>query len=179
MSREGNYLYTLCQWANSGIAIFSVDHAAENLILIDSILSDIYGSTGIDEPIDLEFSPDGRHLYVVSSHNQPGLAWVEVTNQLGCRNSDTLQITLHTNHVFIGQAEIKVGPNPTLDFVKIESNYIITTTNCYNIRGKLLLSIHPNSNTGIIKSKALSRGVYLLRITLIDEQTQAFRIIKM
>ncbi len=106
-------------------------------------------------------------------------AWVEVTTNFGCKNSDTVLITLDTNNVFTEPAEIKVGPIPTTEFVNIESNYIITNINCYNLNGKYLFLKQPNSKTITINVKELSRGVYNLRITLINGLTKTFKIVKL
>ncbi len=76
ISKDGNYLYTLCNWENDGIAIFRVDRNAYNLTLIDSVESDVFGL--IQSPVDLAFSPSGEHLYVVSTLNQRGIV------QFGC-----------------------------------------------------------------------------------------------
>ena len=74
LSKDGNYLYALCHAGElSGVAIFEVDHSSHNLQLIDSIMSDLNGSTGINDPIDLAFSPEGDHLYVISSYNHRGI----------------------------------------------------------------------------------------------------------
>ncbi len=104
---------------------------------------------------------------------------MEVTTNFGCKNSDTVLITLDTNNVFTEPAEIKVGPIPTTKLVNIESNYIITNINCYNLNGKYLFSKQPNSKTNIINVKELSRGVYNLRITLINGLTKTFKIVKL
>ncbi|NOU48202.1 MAG: beta-propeller fold lactonase family protein [Bacteroidales bacterium] len=106
-------------------------------------------------------------------------AWVEVTTNFGCKNSDTLLITLDTNNVYIEPVEIRIGPIPTTEFVNIKSNYIITNINCYDIYGKYLFSKQPNSKTNIIDANDLSSGIYVLKITLINGQTKTIRILKL
>lgn len=114
LSKDGNYLYTLCQWENAGIAIFRADHTTDNLLLIDSVMSDPYGSTGLDEPVDLAFSPEGEHLYVVSTASQSGLAQYSYNPQNGSLHLenfyefdntgepfDNISISSHGNYVFI------------------------------------------------------------------------------
>jgi 6-phosphogluconolactonase (cycloisomerase 2 family) len=106
-------------------------------------------------------------------------AWVEVTSGFECKNSDTLLVTLDTNHVYTEPVEIKVGPIPTSKFVNINSNYVITNINCYDIKGRYLFTKQPNSKTDTISAKELSRGTYILRITLINGITKTFRILKL
>ena len=105
-------------------------------------------------------------------------AWLEVTTNFGCKNRDTVLVTVDTTIVYVEPVEIKVGPVPTTDFVNIESNYIITNIDCYNIVGKLLFSKQPNSKRNTINAKEVSRGHYYLRITLNNGLTKTFKIVK-
>ena len=106
-------------------------------------------------------------------------AWVEVTTNFGCKNSDTVLVTLDTTNVYFEPTEIKVGPVPTTEFVSIQSNYMITNIDCYDIGGKFLFSKEPNSKTNTINAKDISRGIYYLRITLSNGLTKTFKIVKL
>ena len=84
VSKDGKYLYALCQvFENSGLAILRVDQATASLVLVDSIMFDENGSTGIRDPYSLAFSPDGKHLYIVSTSGIRGIAQFRYNPQNG------------------------------------------------------------------------------------------------
>jgi len=89
VSKDGNYLYALCQSNESpGVAIFEVDHSSDDLILIDSIMADNSGSNGIDTPTDFAFSPNGEHLYTISSFYFKGITQFSYNPQNGSLEMD-------------------------------------------------------------------------------------------
>ncbi|GEM_PF-5457039 len=112
ISKDGNYLYTLCNWENDGIAIFRVDRNSYNLTLVDSVESDVFGL--IQTPVDLAFSPSGEHLYVVSTLNQSGIVQfgynpvngsLQFLNNFKFENTgqyfDNITVSKNGNYVFL------------------------------------------------------------------------------
>lgn len=118
-------------------------------------------------------------IYSNSITTNPLQAWVEVTSVFGCKNRDSVLVTLDTEHVYYESVEIKIGPIPTAEFVNIVSNFIITDICCYDLAGRFLFSKDPYSMTDTINAKEVSRGIYYLRITLINGISKTFKIVKM
>ena len=94
------------------------------------------------------------------------VAWAEVVSNYGCKSRDSITIKLDIAE--ITTPEIKVGPIPTHEFITIESNLAITTIECFDISGKHLFNLAPNSKISIFSIKKLQRGAYFLRTRLIN-----------
>jgi hypothetical protein len=72
---------------------------------------------------------------------------------------------------------VKVYPNPTNDYITIESKTIIEEVRIYDIYGKNVLQKNCHSNKELVNLYVLGSGAYLLQL-ITNEQTQSFKIIK-
>ena len=67
---------------------------------------------------------------------------------------------------------IKVFPNPAKSKITISSESILKTISIYNTLGKKIIEISVNSNTSMIDLSNYSTGIYLLKATTIEAESQ-------
>lgn len=72
---------------------------------------------------------------------------------------------------------VKVYPNPTYDYITIESKTLIEEVRIYDIYGKNVLQKNCHSNKELVNLYMLSSGAYFLQL-LTNNQTQSVKIIK-
>jgi hypothetical protein len=72
---------------------------------------------------------------------------------------------------------VKVYPNPTNDYITIESKTLIEEVRIYDIYGKNVLQKNCQSNKELVNLYMLSSGAYFLQL-LTNNQTQSVKIIK-
>ena len=72
---------------------------------------------------------------------------------------------------------VKVYPNPTNDYITIESKTLIEEVRIYDIYGKNVLQKNCHSNKELVNLYMLSSGAYFLQL-LTNNQTQSVKIIK-
>ncbi|WP_313386633.1 T9SS type A sorting domain-containing protein [Chishuiella sp.] len=80
---------------------------------------------------------------------------------------------LSTNDITI--KDLKIYPNPTRDFINIQSTKTIKNMNIYNLSGQKVMS---QSNSKTVNVHSLNRGIYIVEITLEDGQTVKTKLIK-
>ncbi|WMI68566.1 M28 family peptidase [Mangrovimonas sp. YM274] len=89
---------------------------------------------------------------------------VEVTNGDCVEFSECISFNTLGMDAFL-ESEVKVHPNPVLDFVNVEVvGEGATELNLYDISGKLVLNSQMKTNQSQISLKHLSKGIYLLEI---------------
>lgn len=71
--------------------------------------------------------------------------------------------------------QVKIYPNPTTDYLTIDSEFEITKAQIYTLQGQKITS-HSNQNK--IDVSSLSNGMYFLKITDNTKRTQSIRFIK-
>jgi len=75
-------------------------------------------------------------------------------------------IQLSFDEGYTNNCDVKIFPNPTRDFLFIESEYDIESYEIFDLSGKKLL--HLNSSLKIIDCSTLGHGLYTITITLIN-----------
>ena len=71
---------------------------------------------------------------------------------------------------------LKVHPNPAKDFIKIQSEYLLTAIDLYNLHGELLSKKVVSGYDSELNTSSLSPGLYLLKISS-DQGVASKRII--
>lgn len=71
----------------------------------------------------------------------------------------------------------KIYPNPSFDFITIQSENEIKSIDFININGQVVKRI-TNINKGIVEIKALPDGIYLLKITLDNNKIEYVKFVK-
>ncbi len=107
---------------------------------------------------------------------------VMVTNNYGCTNYDTINVTivtdsLNNNISDIQKSDIKVYPNPTNGLIYIDSNAIIDKVILYNESGIPLFKREPKHKTGLNISN-YPCGIYYLLIIDSNNSSIVRKIIK-
>ncbi len=74
-------------------------------------------------------------------------------------------------------SSIKVFPNPMNEVLNISSKEIIDEVTIYDITGKIILSETPNAVSPTINTSQLSRGVYLVKVT-VDGSSKVVKVLK-
>ncbi|WP_299670539.1 T9SS type A sorting domain-containing protein [uncultured Polaribacter sp.] len=72
--------------------------------------------------------------------------------------------------------QVVIFPNPTIDNLYVQSNGEIRTWNLFNYKGQLV--IKGKGNVKVINTQKLSKGIYLLKVTLNNGKEIIERIIK-
>ena len=75
------------------------------------------------------------------------------------------------------EQQIKVFPNPTTDLLSIESQEIITSLKLFDLKGKMLSEIRPNTNKATLQLGNYSQGIYILHI-LTGKENAIRKIVK-
>ena len=135
----------------------------------------------LDEEIELiSNNPDGDFLWNDSTLNNnfyfradefglgDHIIWLEYTNQDGCKNKDSLTISVLERPVS-SLLTLNTFPNPFFNQINIESSKIIegqTNLKLYDVKGKLIYNMTlPNLNTiTTIQCPELSIGTYYLSV---------------
>jgi hypothetical protein len=95
-----------------------------------------------------------------------GTFTVNISNSNGCTASDVIQITSDPCASLddLNELTITIYPNPSADFVTIESNQEIKHFYLYDSNGKLVYSNHNSSNSCTIDISKWVIGVYELKL---------------
>src|SRR5690554_2817516 len=73
--------------------------------------------------------------------------------------------------------DFRMGPNPTKDFVQINSTENIQSIKVYNLLGQQVLNNQTNVQSPQVDLTSLQNGVYLMEITIKDNK-EVFKIVK-
>ncbi|WP_299889832.1 aryl-sulfate sulfotransferase [uncultured Lacinutrix sp.] len=90
-------------------------------------------------------------------------------------NIDNCNILSVDDYSYINTPKIKVHPNPTMDFITIESKSLVHLITLYDIYGKKVKEI---KNQKSINLKDMKVGVYIARISTNNNETFIKKIIK-
>ena len=80
---------------------------------------------------------------------------------------------LSTQNINVAKKEISIYPNPTTDYININTNEKIISVNIYSITGQIILK----SNTDKVDMRNITSGNYILELTT-DKTRKSFKIIK-
>ncbi len=120
VSANNQYLYVLAtnngpEYYKTAILIFQIDEAHDNLILLDSVTSDLNGLSDFHYQTDMEMSPDNKFIYV-STSSYPGRIFQFKLN------AQTGLLTYVNNFVFPGVY------NNYFERLTISNQYIFVTS---------------------------------------------------
>lgn len=73
--------------------------------------------------------------------------------------------------------DVNIYPNPTDDFIKINSNNVIKEINIFSIDGRMVYSNHVNQCEAIIDATGFNKGTYIVRM-ISDRDVVVKRIVK-
>lgn len=91
--------------------------------------------------------------------------WVKVVDSNGCTGTDTISILFVTGiENAMMENHINIYPNPTQDFVYIQSNQPINSIFIYNTIGQIVKTITCNQNKLRLSLSDLPKGLYLVKI---------------
>ncbi|PZR21528.1 MAG: secretion system protein Por [Flavobacterium psychrophilum] len=123
------------------------------------VLSDAFGNR-IDEVQYADSSPwpnaDGNGKFLHLTDNA-------LDNSLASSWSADEDMTLSAKTFTVGA--VKIYPNPVNELVTIDSVNLIRNIEVYDMTGKQLTAVNPNSNTIVINFAKYSSGIYLVKIT--------------
>ena len=113
-------------------------------------------------------------------HTGTHTAWVKVTNEYGCVNTDSITITFSTVDVKnISNNTIYVYPVPARDFIHISSALQLDFVEIYDMSGRLMIKeeIHGEPTSRIDLSNFV-RGNYLVKVFKKDALIKSFKFSK-
>ncbi|WP_179008939.1 T9SS type A sorting domain-containing protein [Winogradskyella forsetii] len=102
---------------------------------------------------------------VINGVDGSDLVQFVITSDLGTVYYDNLY--LHNNNLSTNEfaaADFKVYPNPTKNNWNVESNTTITSISVYDILGKRVSTLSPNTNDVEISTENIQSGIYFARI---------------
>ncbi len=88
-----------------------------------------------------------------------------------CQNQPT---SINVNN----QTKLNIYPNPSSDFLNINSYYDIINFTVFNILGKEVISKNVKNNKNVLNIKSLIDGVYFLSVNYNDYTTTTVRFVK-
>jgi hypothetical protein len=145
--------------AKNGIAAFgqfvrNMSNKSQKLVL-----SDAFGNK-IDEVLYKDSAPwpnaDGNGKFLHLTDNA-------LDNSLASSWSADDDTTL-SDKSFTKATNIVVYPNPVNEMLTIDSESLLRTIEVYDISGKLLTSLYPNSNSIVVNFTKYSSGIYFIKI---------------
>lgn len=74
--------------------------------------------------------------------------------------------------------DVRMYPNPAIDYFIIESDYNIATASIFSLQGQLVKQLKPTINPLTVPISDISNGMYIVTITTKDGQQKSFKLIK-
>jgi hypothetical protein len=74
--------------------------------------------------------------------------------------------------------DVRMYPNPAIDYFIIESDYHIATVSIFSLQGQLVKQLKPTINPLTVPISDISNGMYIVTITTKDGQQKSFKLIK-
>lgn len=159
-----------------------------NISAMDGVLkNDVYFSSSVPEVYIIESTKNGlTQLNTDGSFSyQPiqqfsGMDSFSYVLRAGKNWSEPIHVALNVEpslSISSIQAEMKLYPNPSRDFVYFESPVRIDNVELFNSRGKLVLSRELNSSKGKLDINGFASGIYFVRFTSRKQQI-VHRVVK-
>jgi len=153
--------------------------ADELLTYISTVTSNIDPALNIDNPILLEAGETGSTMFLflyprqVAGCCQVGFEFSDANDPTATPiASATYDISINDpdcqliNYTFeIDNNRVKIYPNPTSDFLKIESTSPIELVNFFSVNGQDLGEVNLSENNEVDLS-SMSKGIYFLKIKM-------------
>lgn len=124
-----------------------------------------YGSTEIPDSILIGFSAGS-----LDGSNHVG-TYLEIDNV-------KLEQTVSYTNAISANMDIDIFPNPTVDFININTENSIKEVSIFDCNGKNVYHNIPNNNTLKVNTSDLSKGVYCVRIVDANNKISNKKIIK-
>lgn len=140
----------------------------QNIIHTDTVIKKIY-QVIYDHIYDTIFTKEV--LYI--RHDTLIYSYISVEDTLVIKTKDK------TNYPIVKNIRIQVYPNPTIDYINIESSDVfILTAKLYNINGVLVSQTNIVDKKGSLNVEGLNKGTYVLQILCKDLNTITKSIVK-
>lgn len=153
MDKSFNFKFS--DWQGGGGEVGALEYSATNANILPAV------NPGTWISIDLPMSA----FTVINGVDGSDLVQFVITSDLGTVYYDNLY--LHNNDLSANEfatSNFKVYPNPTKNNWNIESNTTISAITVYDILGKQVASLTPNTNDVEISTANIKAGVYFARI---------------
>jgi len=141
----------LSYWVNDGNESFTREEINPNYLTSTHLISN-------------DFDGDGDIDVLSSNTKFPFTLW-----------KNTSDVPLSINQYENSRFNVNIFPNPTTDYINIQSNQGIHIVEAYSLQGQLIAS-HKNQNS--IDVKDLSNGIYFLKIRDDLNRVQTIKFIK-
>ncbi len=173
---SGTYVLTVTDHNGcNGSQTFTVDEPNFPLI-VNANISDASAISAADGAIDIT-TTGGTAPYVYQWSNgttiadltdlSPGAYLITVTDVNGCSMASTFVVEVTSKVNVIEDQELMIYPNPSADFVQIESgDSQINELKLYDLMGKLVFEQVVNANQYSLNVNQFSTGLYQLKLNL-------------
>ncbi|MFD2914499.1 T9SS type A sorting domain-containing protein [Psychroserpens luteus] len=174
---EFNGTYDISEMEFLHLDIWTVDSVSPNIAVISSgteIPNAIPNGDGAWQSIDISVSGITENLMSAIQFKFEG------------GNGTTQGIYIDNLYFYKGEplaidefnkAEFNVYPNPTDNFWNIRSNQSINSIQIFNVLGKQVITLTPNSETVSIDASGLTNGIYFVRLSSVAG-TKSVKLIK-
>ncbi|MBT8265209.1 MAG: T9SS type A sorting domain-containing protein [Bacteroidia bacterium] len=114
----------------------------------------------------------GKSVKIIVRHFNTNNQYLFLVDDLMVESGETLSLS---NSPF---ENFSIFPNPSNDYITLNSNSTITEVQIFNILGQSVMRLQNiNSSNNTLNINALHRGNYLVRV-IIDGTSQTFKLIK-
>lgn len=127
-----------------------------------------YDDLGIRLAVPLKMSSNGKHIVGIGSTTSDGNVAFKITLP------DNFLATVNSAKP---STDIKIYPNPAQDVLKVDTKGKISKYEIYDMSGKIVLKNESTSENNSIDVSKLSKGNYILKLT-IDGKAQSKSFIK-
>lgn len=168
----GSFNYQLTQVTDNNGAIQNISDNAFATVYPLPIVN-----AGPDQTVcpgnSVTLTGSGAAIYTWNNGVTNGVAFVPATTMVytvtgtsfgGCTNTD--QVTVYVECAGITEFDnfiVKVFPNPSSDFVKIECENVMDAISIHSIGGELIYKLTPKDNVAIINVMDLNSGIYIIK----------------
>lgn len=118
---------------------------------------------------DIPVVPDtyyGIQVWNDDTTDRGGSSWFDLTVQDGALSTQDFQLEA-----------VKLFPNPVNDILNIQSNTPIENIDIFNLLGQKIKALNLGSNTNTIDMSHLSKGMYLIQVSMNGKQS-TYKVLK-
>lgn len=173
-----SYITAFFDWNNNGV--FEEEETYPIGGFNNSIFGDGLAEMNIEIPTNIPEGDIDMRIVLISHKNPTNY---EIPNPCGIffyGQAEDYTVKIH-NELSSSKNKLtalKVYPNPTTNFINIESTQGIKSLKIFNLEGKLLKEINEENDIKQIDFSSFSSGIYLLKVDFENHKTENFRIIK-
>ncbi len=167
MDKSFNFKFS--DWQGGGSEVGALEYSMTNANILPST------NPGTWISVDLPLSA----FTVINGVDGSDFVQFVITSDLGTVFYDNLYV--HNNNLSVDEfskANISVYPNPTLNVWNIKtSNQTINSIQVFDILGKQVLTLNPNTQDAVIDGSTLNSGMYFAKVSS-DAGTQTLKLVK-